>query len=150
MASVQIPKFNQSLKAFTRYVETSTIVGVVATIVGGAVTFANLFVGVGILYVGTMALALGLIARFFRQTALIIVEGLGGSIEIDYSAPSAPTTVFWLDEFRQNAKDGWSEEELSGLLPKNMYDSWVKQNMPSLRKFAASKDDNFFEWLHSQ
>ena len=147
MASLQIPKFNQSLKAFTRFVDTSTIAGAIATIVGLAVSFANLFVGAVILYIGILALALGIIARFLRQTALIIVEGLGGTIEIDYSAP---TTVFSIDQFRENAKEGWSEDELSGLLPKNLYDAWIKQNKPSLKKFAASNEDSFYDWLLSQ
>ena len=147
MATAQIPKYNESLKSFSTFIDAATIAGAIGTVIGFIVVFSNPLIGLAILYLGTLALSLSLIARFLRKTATIIVEGLGGTIDIDYT----PTLkVFNISEFRLSAAEGWSEAELSDLLPKNLYDAWIKNHKPSLKSFADSKEDSFFDWLVSQ
>ena len=143
MAKIEVPKYNESLKSFSSFIDITTIAGIVVTLIGIIVAFSNSLIGFAILYLGTLALSLSLVARFLRKTASIIVEGLGGTIEVDYG-------FFDLDEFRQSAKEGWSEEELAGLLPKHLYDAWIRRQKPSLNAFAKSNIDSFFAWLENQ
>ena len=143
MAKIEVPKYNESLRVFSSFIKSMFVIGIVTLVgtflplVGGNVPIA-MFFG----YTCSLTIGLGIIGVFLRQTANIIVEGLGGSIRIASESQSGQG-VYDLDP-------DLDELELAGKLWPKDFEKWKNAGMPSLKEFARSGNRSLHDWLKQQ
>lgn len=147
MAALSAPRFNQSLKAFSGVIQVCAILGTVSLLVGIIWMFNALKVGdlsaisitLSLTYGGSGLIGLAIAGAFLRQTAKVIVEGLGGSIEI----PEESNAL----DLSSTMSDSATEEGLSFKLTTRQYDAWISAGQPSLKAYAKSGQQDFMLWL---
>jgi hypothetical protein len=91
MSMLEAPKYNNSLRSFSIFIQTVWIVGLFSIAAGGFWLFNATqsydLVGVSwsfaLIYFGSGLISFGVIGMFLRQTARVIVDGLGGSVRIE-------------------------------------------------------------------
>ncbi len=90
MSTPEVPKFNNSLSSFSRFIQTAWILGLLFLLIGLILLFntrsydsAGLAWSVALIYIGSGLISFGIIGMFLRQTAKVIVDGLGGTVRVD-------------------------------------------------------------------
>jgi hypothetical protein len=91
MSIPEVPRFNNSLKAFSTFIQTAWILGLLSIAIG-VIWLINAsqsydLTGVSwsfvLIYLGSGLIGFGVIGMFLRQTAKVIVDGLGGTVRIE-------------------------------------------------------------------
>ena len=132
-------KLNNSLKAFSRAITVSTAVGIGTSLLGLALLAFSL-AGTGILtltwgvlflYIGSGLIGLAIAGLFLRQTARVIVEGMGGNIFEG-----------------ETAEERNSENAAHSILKSAEYSEWIDAGQPDLSTWNS--DQPFNEWLEKQ
>lgn len=143
MAKIEVPKYNESLRAFSSFITTMFVIGGVTFMLAFfGIAGGNLPLAVFFGYICSLAIGLGLVALFLRQTAKIIVEGLGGSIRVSSESQSGQG-VYDLDP-------NLDEIELAGKLWPKDFEKWKNAGMPSLKEFAKSGNRSLHDWLQQR
>jgi hypothetical protein len=151
MTKAQIPKYNKSLQAFSKVISLCAGVGIALALVGtiwfvvildsGKVT--DLWFPLLFAFTGQGLIGLAIAGALLRHTAKAIVEGLGGTIDIEYKNQSNSLGIS-LNDFHSDdsvlAERMWPEE----------HKAWNAKGKPSLKKFAESGTFNFMDWLSLQ
>jgi hypothetical protein len=96
---------NKSLSTFSNFIGASLISGVLSGLVGAIVLGtslgsgggAGLLWGIVFIYLGAGLIGLSILGAFLRQTARVIVEGLGGNIT---SSPENLLTASQYDDWK--------------------------------------------------
>ena len=90
MSTLEAPKYNNSLGTFSIFIQTVWTLGLLFLVIGLILLFntssydeVGVAWSISIIYIGSALISFGIIGMFLRQTAKIIVEGLGGSIRVD-------------------------------------------------------------------
>jgi hypothetical protein len=132
---------NKSLVAFSNFVGAAVIFGVIASIVGAIILGSNLSSGnlsslpwgIILVYLGAGLIGLGIMGAFLRQTARVIVEGMGGNL--------------FEGEEKESANEGMPAS--FGKLTTGQYNEWINAGQPELTSWdgEASSFDN---WLASK
>lgn len=156
MASIQIPKYNQSLKAFSRVIQSCGIIGSISLLIGSiwltvSVNDGN-FAGLGLpfvlTYMGSGLIGLAIAGQFLRHTAKVIVEGLGGTIEIeDIENEVATSGHETSSEYSPSGMPSSSPKVSTKKLTQAEWDAWVTSGKPDLGKFGGTTQAHFFDWL---
>ena len=150
MTKAQLPMINNSLRSFTRFIQTVMILGPVGIVVGtvwlisatSAYNIASMSLALGLIYIGGGLLSLGIIGLFLRQTASVIVDGLGGTLRITDSQPLSPT--------RDSDSSKSPERLLGGSLTAREYGAWLEAGEPDLSDYDKAKHPDFVDWLSNQ
>jgi hypothetical protein len=124
---------NKSLSSFTNFIGASLISGILSGLVGAIVLGTalgggggtGLLWGIVLIYLGAGLIGLSIMGAFLRQTARVIVEGLGGNIsEGEDVNASRPENV----------------------LTAGQYDDWINAGQPDLTTWNG-ETASFQEWL---
>ena len=150
MLTTQIPKYNNSLKAFSGVIQVCAIVGISMALVGtfwivaifneGKVT--DLWFPFLLAYTGQGLIGLAIAGALLRHTAKTVVDGLGGTISVSTESSGVP--VFY------NFQPDLEEKALAEKLKHRDWVLWKEAGEPSLKAFAASGNQNFQDWLRRQ
>jgi hypothetical protein len=88
MATSEIPRYNHSHSAFNSAIKAMNYVGLALLGIGlfwlwntNSYDDVGLTWATGFIYIGCVLISLGVIGMFLRQTARVIVEGLGGRLQ---------------------------------------------------------------------
>jgi hypothetical protein len=142
MPKNKIPKYNDSLRAFSSFITTSLVIGILCLMIAFFNSFGNTPIALLFVYISSLALGLAVVAVFLRQTAKIIVEGLGGSVRISNQSQGGQG-IYDLDP-------SLDEIELAGKLWPKDFEKWKNAGMPSLKEFAKSGNRSLHDWLKQQ
>jgi hypothetical protein len=136
----KIPFFNDSLKAFSSLILGSFVLGGVSLLlvfVGLSPAISSFFALLSI-----TSFILGTLAVFLRQTAKVIVEGLGGTIRTGIPSSSG----YGVYDFDASM----DEKIMAGKLWPKDFELWQKSGQPSLKDFALSGNRSFQQWISGQ
>lgn len=122
---------NKSLSTFTNFIGASLISGILSGLVGVIVLVtalsgaggAGLLWGIVLIYLGAGLAGLSIMGAFLRQTARVIVEGLGGNIS-EGAATARPENV----------------------LTAGQYDDWINAGEPDMATWDG-ETASFQDWL---
>jgi hypothetical protein len=139
---------NAALASFSEFIRTSLWIGVIATFIGAFLYGSNsssgdfpaMIWGIVLIYFGSGLFGLSIVGMFLRQTARVIVEGLGGNlVEVASALPGNST---------QNS-DG--SERVPGLWklsgPQKVI--WEEKGRPDLGSWDGNLK-TFNSWIESQ
>jgi hypothetical protein len=132
---------NNSLVSFSNFIGAAVIVGVIAAIVGAIILGTSMSSGdltalpwgIILAYLGAGLAGLGIAGSFLRQTARVIVEGMGGNL-FEGADPAI------LD-------DGLPAS--IGKLTTQQYNAWINAGQPDLNTWDG-QPSHFNEWLASK
>ena len=87
MSQIEIPKYNHSLSAFNSAIKSIGYASILFLGIGlfwlwntNSYDVVSFGWATGFIYIGSGLLGLGVIGMFLRQTARVIVDGLGGTL----------------------------------------------------------------------
>jgi hypothetical protein len=156
MATIEIPKYNKSLKAFSSVIQVCAIFGSLSLVIGviwmanslSEGDFSSLSLTLSLAYGGSGLIGLAIAGAFLRHTAKVIVEGLGGTIEIETTDNEVVTSEMQpSSEYSPSGISSSSPKVSTKKLSQGQYDAWVTSGKPDLAKFGGTSQDDFFEWL---
>lgn len=133
-------KINNSLTAFSSFIQNAMIGGVALLLLGSIIFGTNLSSGnlaavswgVIFFYLGSGLIGLSVVGSFLRQTARVIVEGMGGNITEASGKGS-----------------GSSSGSKVGKLTNKQYDAWVQAGKPDTNTWDG-EPLSFDDWLASR
>ena len=159
MATIEIPKYNKSLRAFSGVIQACAIVGISMALIGSFWIVATLENGqltdLGfpflIAYTGQGLVGLAIAGALLRHTAKVIVDGLGGTLSLE---PTVQRPEYPQDQ-RGHSSGNSARNDSSPILEdyanrglnEKEFRAWDKAGRPDLRSYAENPNQNFFDWL---
>lgn len=156
-------KTNKSLAKFSSFISSSAVVGAIALFIGIAIFVLNqdstnpstIFFAAFSLYLSSTSFGLAIVGSFLRQTAMVIVEGMGGNLnELEYSQPDYSASN---SEMKTMAKSEVEDLPLTasdihkirvGWLSNNERARWEYLGRPDLSTWDGKS--TFDKWVKTQ
>lgn len=135
-------KINRSLAGFSSFIQASSFSGIIVLLLGAIVLGSNLGEGnlsgiswgIVFCYLGSGLVGLSILGAFLRQTARVVVEGLGGILAEHANVVNS---------------DGISSGSLLGKLTFKQYDAWIEAGKPPISTWDG-EPSSFDDWLSNR
>jgi hypothetical protein len=150
------PVLNKSLKEFSNSIKFFGFLGFALVLLAVVIVLTNLVSGTTqvtamvfpflLAYIGQGLFGLAIAGALLRHAAKAIVDGLGGTVEIQNqnSSNSSNSLGLTLDDLQLD------ESDLARKITELQHQAWTEKGQPPLKDFIRSGEWSFLEWLQKQ